>query len=227
MANGKFVSYLRVSTDQQGRSGLGVEAQRQAVTSYLSGGAWQLLAEFCEVESGRRNDRPELEAALAACRLHRATLIVAKLDRLARNAHFLLGLKEAGIDFVAVDMPTANRLTVGIMAMVAEEEAEMISARTRAALAAAKARGVVLGTPSNLTQAGRQRGSKAGNRVKARQAASRAADLAPILLAIRADGISSASGIATALNAQGVPTARGGKWQAVQVQRVLEKIEQG
>lgn len=224
MASGKFVSYLRVSTDRQGKSGLGLEAQRQAVADYLNGGAWELVAEFVEVESGKRNDRPELDRALAACRLHRATLVVAKLDRLARNAHFLLGLKEAGVEFIAVDMPTANRLTVGIMAMVAEEEARMISARTRAALAAAKARGVVLGNPCNLTAEGQRKGNERGNQRKAEIAASRANDLAPILQALQTQGITSANSIAAELNARGVPAARGGKWQAVQVQRVLERI---
>src|SRR5258708_7156698 len=120
MAAGKFVSYLRVSTDKQGRSGLGLQAQRKAVEDFLNDGSWTLLAEFVEVESGKRNDRPELAKALAACRVHNATLVVAKLDRLARNAFFLLGLREAEVEFVCCDMPFANRLTIGIMAMVAE-----------------------------------------------------------------------------------------------------------
>jgi DNA invertase Pin-like site-specific DNA recombinase len=145
MAKGRFVSYLRVSTERQGRSGLGLEAQRAAVTDYLDGGNWQLVAELVEVESGAKAARPKLAEALALCRSHRATLVIAKLDRLTRDAHFLLGLKKAGIDFVAADMPSANRMTVGIMAVVAEEERRMISARTKAALAAAKARGKKLG----------------------------------------------------------------------------------
>jgi len=121
---GRFICYYRVSTIRQGRSGLGLEAQRDAVRSYLNGGDWQVAGEFTEIESGRRADRPELAKAFAACRLHRATLVIAKLDRLARNAAFLLGLRDSGIDFVAADMPNANRLTVGIMAMVAEDEAQ-------------------------------------------------------------------------------------------------------
>lgn len=145
MANGKFVSYLRVSTKKQGDSGLGLEAQRETVANYLNGGSWQLVAELVEVESGGKNDRPKLAEALSLCRNHGATLVVAKLDRLARDAHFLLGLQNAGVDFVAVDMPSANRLTVGIMALVAEEERHLVSTRTKAALAAAKARGVKLG----------------------------------------------------------------------------------
>src|SRR5690242_21429079 len=147
MAGGRFVSYLRVSTDKQGRSGLGLEAQRAAVAGFLNGGQWELGAEFVEVQTGKRADRPVLAQALAACRLHRAVLVIAKLDRLARDAHFLLGLQKAGVEFIAADMPTANRLTVGILALVAEEERHLISKRTTDALAAAKRRGVKLGSP--------------------------------------------------------------------------------
>src|SRR3954449_12070162 len=131
----RFVSYLRVSTDRQGRSGLGLEAQRRAVADFLSGGRWDLVAEFVEVESGKRDDRPKLAEALATCGLYGATLVIAKLDRLSRDAHFLLGLEKAGVDFVAADLPTANRLTVGIMATVAGEEQRLISRRTKEALA--------------------------------------------------------------------------------------------
>jgi DNA invertase Pin-like site-specific DNA recombinase len=145
MPEGRFVSYLRVSTARQGRSGLGLEAQRKAVADYLNGGDWKLLAEVVEVESGKLTDRPKLAEALRLCRVHNATLVIAKLDRLSRDAHFLLGLEKAGVDFVAADMPHANRLTVGIMAMVADEERRAISKRTKEALAAAKARGVRLG----------------------------------------------------------------------------------
>src|SRR5215218_5013323 len=144
MAAGSFVAYYRVSTAKQGASGLGLEAQQEAVRSYLNGGEWKLVAEVVEVESGKRSDRPKLAEAMRLCRLRSATLVIAKLDRLSRDAHFLLGLQKTGVEFVAVDNPTANRLTVGIMALVAEEEARAISARTKAALAAAKARGKVL-----------------------------------------------------------------------------------
>ena len=130
--------------------GLGLEAQRKAVEDFLNGGRWQLMAEFVEVESGKRDDRPKLAEALALCRLHSATLVIAKLDRLCRDAHFLLGLQKAGVRFVAADMPEANEMVVGIMAVVAQAERKMISARTKAALAAAKARGKRLGTPENL-----------------------------------------------------------------------------
>ena len=167
------IGYLRVSTQQQGHSGLGLEAQREAVQSYLNGGSWTLAAEVTEVESGKRNDRPELDRALGLCRLYGATLVVAKLDRLARNVAFISKLMESGVDFVAVDFPQANRLTVHILAAVAEHEAAMISQRTRAALAAAKARGVKLGTPANLHN---QLGGRAkGNAAMAAKAARRAA----------------------------------------------------
>jgi DNA invertase Pin-like site-specific DNA recombinase len=138
---GKFVAYFRVSTDKQGKSGLGLEAQREAVMNYLNGGRWTLVDEFTEVESGKRNDRPELEMALAACKRQKAKLVIAKLDRLGRNLAFIATLMESGVEFVAVDNPHANKLTVHILAAVAQHEREMISERTKAALQAAKKRG--------------------------------------------------------------------------------------
>jgi DNA invertase Pin-like site-specific DNA recombinase len=144
-ANPKFVSYLRVSTDRQGASGLGLEAQRKAVLDYLNGGRWTLVAEFVETESGAKTDRPKLADALALARAHGAKLVIAKLDRLSRDAHFLLGLQNAGVQFVAADMPEANEMIVGIMAVVAQAERKLISKRTKDALAAAKARGQKLG----------------------------------------------------------------------------------
>lgn len=214
-----FVAYLRVSTDRQGRSGLGIEAQRAAVATYLASFDAKAIAEFVEVESGKRTDRPQLALALAECRMRKATLVIAKLDCLARDAHFLLGLQRSGIAFTAADMPNANRLTVGIMAMVAEEERRAISERTKAALAAAKARGVKLGgRPGSLKN--RDLGRKRGAEVRRVKAAAQAKDLAPVIETIRAEGITSATGIAKALNERGIPTARGGRWQAVQVQRL-------
>ena len=141
----RFVSYLRVSTARQGASGLGLEAQRAAVAAHLNGSDWTLLREIVEVESGKRNDRPALAEALRLCGQQKATLVIAKLDRLARNVHFISGLMESGVEFLAVDMPSANRFVVHILAAVAEQEAEAISKRTKAALAAAKERGTVLG----------------------------------------------------------------------------------
>src|SRR5262249_15520042 len=148
---------------------------------------WQVAGEFTEVETGKRADRPELAKAFAACRLHRATLVIAKLDRLARNAHFLLGLRDSGIDFVAADMPNANRLTVGIMAMVAEDEAERISARTKAALAAAKKRGTVLGGFRGKVPTAKHRALSA--KVVKEHADARARDLAPVFEEMRAAGL--------------------------------------
>ncbi len=157
----KYVAYYRVSTQRQGRSGLGLEAQRRAVRDYLDGNGTRVLAEFVEVESGAKSDRPELAKALAACRVHGATLVIAKMDRLARNVAFISNLMESGVEFTAVDFPQANRLTVHILAAVAEHERDMISERTKAALAAAKRRGVKLGTARNLTPEGRALGRSA------------------------------------------------------------------
>jgi DNA invertase Pin-like site-specific DNA recombinase len=209
--SGKWVSYLRVSTDKQGESGLGLEAQRRAVGDYLNGGKWTLAAEFVEVESGKRSDRPQLAAA---CKKHKAKLVVAKLDRLARNVAFTAKLMESGVEFVAADMPFANKLTVHILAAVAEHEREMISSRTRDALAAAKARGVKLGGPK-LAEA--QRNGSEANREKADQFA---ANTRPVIEQIRKSGITSLRGIAAALNARGVPTARGGTWTPVQIMAI-------
>ena len=141
----RFISYLRVSTDKQGEHGHGINAQRQAIRNYISAQGGDLLEEYVEVESGKRNDRPELHKAISRCQVSRATLIIAKLDRLSRNVAFIANLMDAGIDFVACDNPFANRLTIHILAAIAEHEREMISRRTREALAAAKANGKVLG----------------------------------------------------------------------------------
>jgi DNA invertase Pin-like site-specific DNA recombinase len=223
MATGKFVAYYRVSTQKQGISGLGLEAQRTAVEEYLNGGRWKLVAEFKEVESGKRKDRPKLAEALAACRVHGATLIIAKLDRLARNVAFISALMEAGVEFVAVDFPQANRLTVHILAAVAEHEAAMISQRTKAALAAAKKRGVKLGGDrGGIIASQSPKGVKASIKVRREQVRRRAADLLPTIDAIRVEGISSALQIAAALNRRGIHAPRGGEWSAVQVQRVLK-----
>jgi DNA invertase Pin-like site-specific DNA recombinase len=209
--SGKWVSYLRVSTDKQGASGLGLEAQRKAVADYLNGGKWTLAVEFVEIESGRRSDRPQLAAALAACKKHKAKLVVAKLDRLARNVAFTAKLMESGVEFIATDMPFANKLTIHILAAVAEHEREAISDRTRQALAAAKARGMKLGGPK-LADA--QRNGSQANRAKADQFA---ANTKPVIEQMRRSGITSLREIAAALNARGVPTARGGVWTPVQI----------
>ena len=218
-----FVAYYRVSTAKQGASGLGLEAQREAVRRYLNGGDWRIVAEFTEVESGKRNSRPELTKALAAARLHRAPLVVAKLDRLSRNAAFLLTLRDAGVKFVAADMPDANDMTVGILAVVAQAEREAISRRTKEALAAAKARGTKLGGDRGRTLTDENR--KAAAAAKAAQAASRAGDLAPLIADLRERGVTSLQAIARELTALEVPTARNGaKWSAVQVKRTIDRM---
>jgi DNA invertase Pin-like site-specific DNA recombinase len=220
--DGKWISYIRVSTARQGKSGLGLEAQRKAVEDYLNGGRWKLVKEFVEVESGKRTDRPEMAKAIQACRVYGAKLLIAKLDRLSRDAHFLLGLEKAGVDFVCADMPQADRFTVGVLAMVAEREGRMISQRTREALAAAKRRGVKLGGKrpgQRLTRAMRQRGNEAVERA----AAQRAADLAPVIAELQASGATSLRAMAAGLNDRNIPTANGGTWSATQVMRVLAR----
>jgi DNA invertase Pin-like site-specific DNA recombinase len=222
---GNFVAYYRVSTQKQGLSGLGLEAQQKAVCDHLNGGNWKLAGEFTEVESGKRSDRPQLAAALAACRLHGAKLVIAKLDRLARNVHFISGLMESKVDFVAVDFPQANRLTVHILAAVAEHEAKMISERTTAALAAARQRGTKLGGIRAGHKPFATKAREAGPKVMAARARDRAADLAPMVATLQAAGITTLRGIAAELNARGIPTARGsGTWQAQQVRRVLARL---
>ena len=221
--SGKFVAYYRVSTQKQGRSGLGLEAQRHAVAEFLDGGDWKIVGEFTEVETGKRSDRPELARALAMCRLHGAKLVIAKLDRLSRNAHFLLGLKESGADFVAADMPNANQLTVGIMAVVAEDEAKRISERTRVALQAAKKRGTKLGGFRGFMPTARMR--KLSAEALQKRTDARAADLAPIIKDLQAAGKTSLRAIAAGLNEAGIPTARGGEWSSPQVMRILERLD--
>src|SRR3546814_152091 len=223
MASGKFVSYLRVSTERQGRSGLGLEAQREAVEQYLNGGRWELLEEYVEVESGKRDDRPQLDRAMHLCRVTGATLVIAKLDRLSRDAHFLLGLQKAGVDFVAADMPDANRMTVGIMAIIAQHEREQISARTKAALQAAKRRGQRLGNPNGAAHL-RGLGNDAAVKAVKQQAQARAADLVRYVEEIRAGGITSARGVALELNRKEIKTPRGGKWHPTSVKRLMDRI---
>ena len=219
MATGKFLSYLRVSTDKQGRSGLGLEAQRQAVMSYLDGGRWELAGEFTEVESGKHAERIELQKALAACKKLKAKLVIAKLDRLSRNLAFIATLMESGVEFVAVDNPHANKLTVHILAAVAQHEREMISERTKAALAAAKKRGQRLGNP-NLAEA-----AKLGTAAVKANARRFAANVRPIIEEIMRGGATSANAIAAKLNERNVRTARGGKWSHMQVGAILRPFE--
>jgi DNA invertase Pin-like site-specific DNA recombinase len=216
---GKFVAYFRVSTDRQGKSGLGLDAQREAVTSFLNGGRWTLIAEFTEVESGKRADRPELAKALAACKKQKAKLVIAKLDRLSRNLAFIATLMESGVEFIAADMPHANKMTLQVLAVFAEHERDMISARTKAALAAAKARGQQLGNP-NLSTARKR--AVAAVKASARQFA---ANVRPIIEEILRAGAVSHNRIAAELNKRNVKTARGGTWTHVQVGAILRPFE--
>jgi len=223
MAAGTFVAYYRVSTAKQGASGLGLEAQRMAVRAYLNGGEWRLAGEFTEVESGKRSDRPELAKAIETCRLYGARLVIAKLDRLSRDIHFLTGLERAGIRFVAADMPEANEMIVHIMAVIAQAERKMIGARTKAALAAAKARGTVLGGFRGHVPTDAERAAAA--RTNRDRADTRAALLSTVIERLRADGVTSVTGIAKVLTERGIPTARGGShWRATQVRNVMARL---
>lgn len=208
----RMIAYLRVSTARQGQSGLGLAAQRQAVATYAAGCGKIIAAEFVEVESGGKAKRPQLALALEACRIHRAVLVIAKLDRLARNVAFIANLMDGGVEFVACDMPQANRLTLHIMAAMAEYERRAISDRTKAALSAAKARGVRMGNPNGATHLLRGcREAAAASAASRHSKANRmAAALAPIFDQLRAQGVEGATQIATELNRRGIPTVRGG-----------------
>jgi DNA invertase Pin-like site-specific DNA recombinase len=226
-SHGGFISYLRVSTGRQGKSGLGIEAQRAAVATYLNGGNWSIIAEFTEVESGRRSDRPALDKALAAARVHRCPVVVANVSRLTRSVAFLSRLLEAGVDVRFADLPAiegpTGRFMLQQMASVAELEAGLISTRTKAALQAAKARGKKLGgfRGDHLSDETRSLGRQA----RAARADARAADLAPIIAELQAAGITSLRGIAAALNERGIQTPRGkGEWQAGTVTQLLARL---
>jgi DNA invertase Pin-like site-specific DNA recombinase len=222
----RLVAYERVSTARQGRSGLGLHAQRAAIDRHAAGTGAEVLARFTEIESGRKSDRPELTAALHHARLTGATLVIAKLDRLSRNAAFLLTLRDAGVRFVACDLPQANDLTVGIMALVAEQERDAISRRTREALAAAKARGTRLGNPNGakaLRRAGK--GGKALHTTVRANADRFAQDLVPVLADIHAAGHTTLRALARELTARGIRTRRGGQWQVSNVRNLLERLE--
>lgn len=214
-----FIAYYRVSTDRQGRSGLGIEAQREAVKRFV-GASDRLLSSFTEVESGKSEDRPQLIAAMAACRKAGAVLLIAKLDRLSRDVAFIAGLMKSDVRFIACDMPDADAFRLHIEAAIAEEERRRISGRTKAALGAAKARGVKLGgfrghVPSQEDRArGRAR--------QREQAGQRAAAILPFIAELLAAGITSPTAIARALTEKRVSTPKGAaQWQPVQVRRLL------
>ena len=215
----KFVVYYRVSTARQGASGLGLEAQRAAVDQYLAGGSGEVVAEFKELESGRKSDaaRPELAKALAECKKTCARLLVAKLDRLARNVHFISGLMQSKVKFVACDLPEANDLTIHIMAAFAEHEAKRIGERTKDALATAKRRGVKLGRtgPANLKR----------NQEEREEAANVFAErLRREIRGMQAENMTVAA-MVRELNSKGITTARGGQWQQTQLDRIISRLD--
>jgi DNA invertase Pin-like site-specific DNA recombinase len=224
-----IVGYQRVSTKGQGESGLGLEGQEVAIKTYAQQTGGKAVAMYTEVESGKLADRPELARALAHARRSKATLVVAKLDRLARNVAFLSALMDSKVPFVACDNPHANRLTLHILAAVAEAEAKAISDRTKAALAAYKARGGKLGAElpqcRNLTAEARVKGIRKAGEMNARAAEEAYSDLMPTVKSMKAEGLSLRA-IAERLNAEGQTTRRGRPWNQVQVARVLQRNTQ-
>jgi len=214
-----FVTYLRVSTDRQGKSGLGLDAQRKAVADHVAGKG-RITAKFVEIESGKKNDRPQLTRAMAEAKRVGAVLLIAKLDRLARNVAFIANLLESGVEIAAADMPEANRFLLHVMAAVAEHEAQAISDRTQAALAAAKARGVKLGWSIPERASEQRQAAKKGAAVNRARALAHAENALPMIEQIRAGGASLRQ-IAAELNARGIKTARGGKWYATTVRNII------
>lgn len=215
--HGQFVAYYRVSTQRQGASGLGIEAQRHTVSQYLAGSARTTVGEFVEVETGKGSNalekRPQLRLALEMCKKTGATLLIAKLDRLARNVHFVSGLIETSVDFIAADMPNANKVMIQMHAVMSEWERDQISERTKAALAAAKARGVVLGAtgPANL---------KTCNDLRQQKAQEFRERLRPVLDGMLAQGLTRRA-MVERLNALGIKAPMGGAWSLGQVQRLV------
>ncbi|WP_213981055.1 recombinase family protein [Sphingomonas sp. dw_22] len=213
----KAVAYLRVSTDKQGKSGLGLEAQREAVARYVAANGVELIGEHIEVETGKGanalSKRPELVAALATAKREKAGLIIAKLDRLARNVHFISGLMETGVEFAVADMPNADRFQLHLFAALAEKEAEVISQRTKAALAAAKDRGTELGKHGKVLAARNQA-----------EAMDRLEPIAADLLALKAEGLSVRK-MVEALNTRAIPSPAGGKWHPASLHKALARLE--
>lgn len=214
MIEQKFVTYYRVSTDRQGRSGLGLEAQREAVSQFLAGRFATVTSEFVEIESGGKDDRPKLRDALAACQRSKATLLIAKLDRLARSVAFIANLMDGNTDFVACDMPEASRLLLHVMAAFAEHERQIIGERTKAALAAAKARGVRLGV-NGAVLAERHRADAFAHAFSVREA----------ILTACTSGARTTRQIADSLNAAGHPSREGRRWHPASVSRTLRRLD--
>jgi DNA invertase Pin-like site-specific DNA recombinase len=217
----KAIAYYRVSTSEQERSGLGLDAQKQAVSAYIAGAGLELVADYEEIESGKRNDRPALHQAIGHAKRCRGVLVIAKLDRLSRSVAFVSSLMEAGVQFVAADQPAANELTIHILAAVAQAERKAIGERTRAALAAVRARGTRLGNPK-LSEAR----SKAVIAVKAGRARF-ISNTWPIIRDLQRSGCETLQSVADALNTRGIKTARRGTWTATAVRRVLAQANLG
>lgn len=228
MGMARLIAYLRVSTQQQGRSGLGLEAQQSAIAGYAKSIAGEVIATYTEVESGKRSDRPELAKALSHAKRSKCRLVIAKLDRLGRNVAFISALMESRVEFTAVDSPHANKLTLHILSAIAEHEAEMISARTKAALAAAKARGVKLGSARHGHWRGHEAkridgAHKGGDRTREKFAAASKPiyeAVKPTIQSLRNAG-RSLQEIADTLNSQGHTTVSGLAWNRVQIRRLL------
>ena len=222
----RVVAYYRVSTDGQGRSGLGLQAQQDAIASLCERRSWEIIGDFTEIESGNRNDRSQLTAALKRAKVTGARLVIAKLDRLSRNVAFLAALQESGAKFTAADMPEADEFTVHILAAVAQRERKLISERTKAALAAAKMRGVKLGNPNGaqpLRRAGK--GTTAALEAVRRNATSRASEYAEIIADVREAGAASLPSIAKELNERSILTPRGGRWHPSTVRNLLSRLD--
>jgi DNA invertase Pin-like site-specific DNA recombinase len=226
----RFVAYYRVSTVRQGRSGLGLEAQQIAVEGYLRATSGRLLASFTEVESGKRNDRPQLREAILRAKVTGARVIIAKMDRLSRNAAFLLALRDSGVRFVATDLPNADETVVGIMAVIAQREREIIAQRTREALAVARMRlakeGRSLGNPNGAAALRRaDKGNGAAISALRDQADRKAMDLRAVLADIVANGCLSLAAVAAELNEREITTPRGGRWYPASVARLKGRLE--
>jgi len=224
---GRFVIYLRVSTAEQGKSGLGLAAQRKTVENYLNGNGYEIVGEFTEIESGGKNNRPELQKAITACKLKKARLIVSKLDRLSRDLHFISELQESKVSFVVAEMPDATELTIHIYAALAQHERKVIGQRTKDALAALKAKGKRLGNPC-LQRGERVPGSgitPQANKARTSKANDYAADMATVIAEAKALGHSSLRKIATFLNESGYKTSKGGDWHPTSISRVIKCIE--
>jgi DNA invertase Pin-like site-specific DNA recombinase len=222
----RAVAYYRVSTAKQGTSGLGMQAQRAAVESFCASRGWEIIAPpFTEIESGKRRDRPELAKAIERALLTGAKLVIAKWDRLTRDLETLVALEKSGVDFIAADNPEANRLTIRLLVVIAQEEREAISARTKAALAAAKARGQRLGNPRGIAAFNGISGAAASAATRMRNADEHAVRLRDTIAGMRSQGITSLGKLAAALNDGGFVTPRGGQWYASSVRNLLARID--